>query len=64
MKKIGISWKVFVAFLVITCGLLYITQSFFMSLGIVLLLFVIEHFFVEFFSKKKNDKDDDHGKKS
>ncbi len=55
MKKIGISWKVFVVFLIITCGLLYITQSFVMSLGIVLLLFVIEHFFIEFFSKKKND---------
>ena len=55
MSNLGIDWKKFVIFLIITGGLLYLTSSFFMSLGIVLL----EHFvmtYVENKKRKHNDK--------
>ena len=59
MSNLGIDWKKFVIFLIITGGLLYLTSSFFMSLGIVLLRFVLEHFvmtYVENKKRKHNDK--------
>lgn len=42
--KSFVNWKFAVVFLCIAGGLVYITHSFWISLGIMLLLFVIDNF--------------------
>lgn len=37
-------WKHFLFFFALTGGILYLTKSFLMSLGILLLLFVVDHY--------------------
>lgn len=57
--KININWKKFLLFFVVIGGLLLITGSFWMTLGIVLLLFVVDHFLQEYDKKqagKRNGK--------
>ena len=57
--NININWKKFLLFFVVIGGLLLITESFWMTLGIVLLLFVVDHFLQEYDKKqagKRNGK--------
>lgn len=51
--KTKINWKLAILFLVVTGGLIFITHSFLMSLGILLLLFVGDHFAQEFDERRK-----------
>ena len=53
MKNLHLNWKLVLVFLLVTSGLLLLTESFFMSLGIVLLLFVAEHFVTLYIEKRK-----------
>jgi len=55
--KHTIDWKRLGLFVAITGGLLFVTGSFAMSLGIILLLFVADHFIAEWEAKRKKDKD-------
>ena len=58
--KMKINWKKFLLFFVVIGGLLLITKSFWMTLGIVLLLFVVDHFLQEYDEKqaaKRKGKD-------
>ncbi len=41
-NKLSIDWKKALIFLVISAGLIYITRSILMSIGIVLVLFIID----------------------
>lgn len=40
--KIKLNWKMFLIFFIVCGGLLYLTRSFLMTLGILLVLFVID----------------------
>lgn len=40
--KLHVNWKKVIVFLLISAGLIYLTHSLLMSIGIVLLLFVVE----------------------
>lgn len=40
--KLHINWKKIIVFLLISAGLIYLTRSLLMSIGIVLILFVID----------------------
>ncbi len=51
--KTKINWKLTLLFLVVTGGLIFLTHSFLMSLGILLLLFVGDHFAQEFDERRK-----------
>jgi hypothetical protein len=42
--KIHFNWKRFLLFFFVIGAILYLTKSFWMTLGIILLLFVIDHF--------------------
>lgn len=53
MKKIKLDWKHFLFFLVLMGGIYYLTESFFMSLGILLLLFVVDYFLQQLDEKLK-----------
>lgn len=53
MKKIKFDWKHALFFFVLMGGILYITESFFMSLGIMLLLFVVDFFLQQLDEKLK-----------
>lgn len=44
MKKIKFDWKHTLFFFLLMGGIYYLTESFFMSLGIMLLLFVLDYF--------------------
>ncbi len=54
--KIHIDWKKGLIFLLISAGLIYITKSILMSLGIVLLLFVIDGLLANWEYRKKTKK--------
>ena len=55
--KQKIDWKMFFLFLVVCGGLYILTHSFFMSLGILLLLFVGENFYNEYRDRhRRKDK--------
>lgn len=40
--KLHLNWKKIVLFLLVSAGLIYLTRSLLMSIGIVLLLFVVD----------------------
>lgn len=40
--KLHLNWKKIVLFLLVSAGLIYLTQSLLMSIGIVMILFVID----------------------
>jgi hypothetical protein len=52
MKHI-VNWKFFILFFIVAGGLYLITDSFWMSLGIILLLFVADHFIAEYEDRRK-----------
>jgi len=54
--KVQINWKLAILFLIITFGLYLITGSFFMSLGILLLLFIGDHYAQQLENKRKEMK--------
>jgi len=56
-QKIRINWKRFLLFFVVICGIYYLTQSFWMSLGIILLLFVIDNFLKEYDDRKRRERE-------
>lgn len=58
IKDYKISPWQWVAFVVVAVGLRLLTGSFFMALGIFMLLLLIDFFIVQW-EKKRNDKDDD-----
>lgn len=43
--------------LVISAGLLYITESWFMSMGIMIILVIVDVLFKEYISKKQDEND-------
>lgn len=55
--KIKIDWKKFLLFAVISFGLVVVTESLWMSAGILLLLFVVDHFIVMWEMKRKRNKE-------
>jgi protein-S-isoprenylcysteine O-methyltransferase Ste14 len=54
--KIGINWKFALLFFILGASLILLTGSFWMSIGILMLLFVADHFFAEFEDKMKEKK--------
>jgi len=51
--KLKINWKKVLLFVIISGGLIYLTKSFLMSLGILLILFVIDGFLRDYDEKHK-----------
>lgn len=54
-----INWKLVVSFIIIIGGLFYITESYLMSIGILLLLFVA----YDFVLKKAKEEEDEEKRK-
>ncbi len=54
--KHQIDWKRWLLFGIIGGGLIYLTGSFLMSLGILLLLFVVDHFIGEWEDRRKRKR--------
>ena len=59
VDKYKIKWWQWVLYVVVSAGLLYITGSWLMSLGIMLLLILIDRVLAEYERKKRGDDDDD-----
>ncbi|MDD5862934.1 MAG: transporter [Prevotella sp.] len=57
--KQKLDWRLIILFLLICAGLYIITESFLMSLGILLLLFVADHFVQELQERKRNQNKND-----
>ena len=57
--KYHVNWKLFLLFLFVAGGLMAITESFALSLGILLLLFVADYFVADYDEKRRRDKDKD-----
>lgn len=55
-QKIQINWKRFLLFFVVIFGIYHLTQSFWMTLGIILLLFVVDNFLKEYDDKKNRER--------
>lgn len=55
MKKIKLDWKHTLFFFVLMGGIYFLTESFFMSLGIMLLLFVVDYF-LQILDEKLKDR--------
>ncbi len=58
MKKIKIS-RHFLVLLVVSLGLLYLTRSFWMSLGIMMLLLLVDALLAQYERKHRHKNDDD-----
>lgn len=56
-QKMNFNWKRFLLFFAVIGGIYYITQSFWMSLGIILLLFVADNFLKEYDDKKRRERE-------
>lgn len=54
--KIKLNWKMFLIFFVVCGGLLYLTRSFPMTLGILLVLFVIDGVLKNIDDKRRRKK--------
>ena len=59
VMKQKLDWRLIILFLLICAGLYIITESFLMSLGILLLLFVADHFVQELQERKRNQNKND-----
>lgn len=59
MKKIKLDWKHTLFFFILMGGILYITESFMMSLGILLLLFVVDYLLQQLEEKLKEKSQHD-----
>lgn len=61
--KININWKRWLVFLIVSAGLLYLTESVWMTAGIFLLLFVADYTLVDWWEmrqiKKKRQQEAD-----
>ena len=55
-QKIQINWKRFLLFFVVIFGIYHLTQSFWMTLGIILLLFVVDNFLKVYDDKKRRER--------
>lgn len=55
--KLRFDWKKIVIFTIVSGGLIVLTDSFLMSLGIILLLFVVDNLLAEWERKQKNKND-------
>ncbi|MCI7309920.1 MAG: hypothetical protein MR536_03610 [Prevotella sp.] len=62
--KISINWKRWLVFLVVSAGLLYLTESVWMAAGIFLLLFVADYVIFDWWEtqqiKKAREKENVH----
>lgn len=58
MKKIKIS-RHFLVLLFVSLGLLYLTRSFWMSLGIMMLLLLVDALLAQYERKHRHNNDDD-----
>ena len=54
--KLQLDWKKALIFLLVSAGLIYITKSILMSIGIVLLLFVIDSLLADWEYRRKTKK--------
>lgn len=59
--KIKINWRRLLLFLTISAGLLYVTQSALMAIGILLLLFVADHLLADYADTQARKKNNNHG---
>ena len=57
--KVKINWKHFLLFFVVIGGIYLLTRSFWMTLGIVLILFVIDHFLKEYDERRRKNKENE-----
>ncbi len=55
IMKLNINWKRFLVFFIVIGGIYMLTKSFWMTLGIVLLLFVIDHFLKAYDERHTNN---------
>ncbi len=62
--KIGINWKFALLFFILGASLILLTGSFWMSIGILMLLFVADHFFAKFEDKLKEKKEKEKEEKN
>ncbi|BAU17250.1 hypothetical protein PIOMA14_I_0742 [Prevotella intermedia] len=54
--KIKVNWKMFLVFFVVIGGLYYITQNFWITAGIMVILLLIDGFLREYEFKKRGEK--------
>ncbi|PJF00160.1 hypothetical protein [Prevotella intermedia] len=54
--KIKVNWKMFLVFFVVIGGLYYITQNFWITAGIMVILLLIDGFLREYDLKKRGEK--------
>ncbi len=59
VDKYKIKWWQWVLYVVVSAGLLYITGSWMMSLGIILLLILLDRWLAEYERKKRGGGEDD-----
>ena len=57
--KVKINWKHFLLFFVVIGGIYLLTKSFWMTLGIVLILFVIDHFLKEYDERRRKNQENE-----
>ena len=62
-NKLNIDWKKALIFFLVSAGLIYLTKSFWMSLGIILLLFVVDGLLANWDYRRKTRKIFDELKK-
>lgn len=60
--KLKLQWKRLIIFLIITLGLLLLTESVYIALGALVVLFVADHLLGWWLTKITNDYIDRHGK--
>ncbi len=58
IKDFKIKKSQWAIFIIVSAGLLYVTESLLMALGIMLLLIVLDFVLAEYIGKKRGDKDD------
>ena len=56
IKKLHINWQKIAVFLLICAGLVFLTHSFWMSLGIMMLLFVVDALIANYEYRRKTKK--------
>lgn len=59
--KYRLDWKKALVFAAVSAGLIFITESFLMSLGIILLLFVVDYWLAEWERMRKIKKERESG---
>lgn len=59
VDRFNIKWWQWALYIVVSAGLLYITGSWLMSLGIILLLILVDRLLAEYERKKRGGDEDD-----